>query len=196
MFTYNWSFFTYNFSVFTYSWSFFAYSGKVRLIGAFKQRSLTVSKKAPTVRRKASPPFFIFLFFPFLAAPFFTQISGRNFLPEVWGGVHPETAPLQALCCAPCSTEQSTFRGGKRGKKVLRKGEEEGWSANGAKRKKGRVKTGQFLAAPQQPNPSYFLACVVLLCFVVGFQERPQPKQKRGSNNYGAKFYTHPPPHP
>ena len=38
--------------------AFFAYSGKVRLIRALrdcKQRSLTVSKKAPTVRRKASP---------------------------------------------------------------------------------------------------------------------------------------------
>ena len=57
-FTYNWNFFAYSFSVFTYSWSFFAYSGKVRLIRALrdcKQRSLTVSKKAPTVSKKASP---------------------------------------------------------------------------------------------------------------------------------------------
>ena len=47
-----------NFSFFTYSWSFLAYSGKVRLIRALsdcKQRSLTVSKKAPTVSKKASP---------------------------------------------------------------------------------------------------------------------------------------------
>ena len=28
---------------------------------------------------------------------FFTQISGRNFLPELCGEVHPETTPLQAL---------------------------------------------------------------------------------------------------
>ena len=38
----------------------FAYSGKVRLIRALrdcKQRSLTVSKKAPTVSTKASPVF-------------------------------------------------------------------------------------------------------------------------------------------
>ena len=38
--------------------TFFAYNGKVRLIRAFrdcKQRSLTVSKKAPTVSKKASP---------------------------------------------------------------------------------------------------------------------------------------------
>ena len=52
------SFFAYSFSFFTYNWSFFAYSGKVRLIRAFrdcKQRSLSVSKKAPTVSKKASP---------------------------------------------------------------------------------------------------------------------------------------------
>ena len=38
--------------------AFFAYNGKVRLISALrdcKQRSLTVSKKAPTVSKKASP---------------------------------------------------------------------------------------------------------------------------------------------
>ena len=57
-FAYSWSFFTYSFSFSTYSWSFFAYSGKVRLIRALrgcKQRSSTVSKKAPTVSEKASP---------------------------------------------------------------------------------------------------------------------------------------------
>ena len=57
-FTYSWSFFAYNFSFLTYSWGFFAYSGKARLIRALrdcKQRSLTVSKKAPTVSKKASP---------------------------------------------------------------------------------------------------------------------------------------------
>ena len=57
-FTYNWSFFAYSFSFSAYSWSFSAYSGKVRLIRALrdcKQRSLTVSKKAPTVSKKASP---------------------------------------------------------------------------------------------------------------------------------------------
>ena len=61
--TYRWSFFAYNFGFFcfTYSWSFFAYSGKVRLIRALrdcKQRSLTVSKKAPTVSKKL-PPFIL-----------------------------------------------------------------------------------------------------------------------------------------
>ena len=57
-FTYNCSFFAYIFSFLSYSWGFFAYSGEVRLLGASrdcKQRSLTVSKKAPTASKKASP---------------------------------------------------------------------------------------------------------------------------------------------
>ena len=60
----NFSFFTYNWSFSAYSFSFFAYSGKVRLIRALrdcKQRSLTVSKKAPTVSKKASPLKYAFL---------------------------------------------------------------------------------------------------------------------------------------
>ena len=59
-FAYTWSFFAYSFSFFTYSWSFFAYSGKVLPIRALrdcKQRSLTVSKKAPTVSKRAKAPF-------------------------------------------------------------------------------------------------------------------------------------------
>ena len=57
-FTYSWSFSAYSFSFLTYSWSFFAYSGKVRLTRALrdcKQRSSTVSRKVPTVSKKASP---------------------------------------------------------------------------------------------------------------------------------------------
>ena len=57
-FTCSWSFFAYNFSFFTYNWSLFAYSGKVRLIRALrdcKQRSLTVSKTAPTVSKQNFP---------------------------------------------------------------------------------------------------------------------------------------------
>ena len=50
----------------------------------------------------------------YLGWPFFTQISGRKFLPEICGEVHPENAPLQAVCCALYSTEQSTFEGEKR----------------------------------------------------------------------------------
>ena len=61
-FAYNWSFFAYNnISFFLTVPSFFTYSGKVRLISALrdcKQRSLTVSKKAPTVSKKASPDIF------------------------------------------------------------------------------------------------------------------------------------------
>ena len=58
-FAYSWSSFAYSFSLSAYSWSFFAYSGKVCLIRALrdcKQRSLTVSKKAPTIRKKNFPP--------------------------------------------------------------------------------------------------------------------------------------------
>ena len=57
-FAYSWSFSAYSFSFSAYSWSFFAYSGKVLLIRALrdcKQRSLTVSKKAPTVSKKPPP---------------------------------------------------------------------------------------------------------------------------------------------
>ena len=57
-FAYSLSFFAYSFSFLTYSWSFFAYSEKVLLIRALrdcKPRSLTVSKEAPTVSKKASP---------------------------------------------------------------------------------------------------------------------------------------------
>ena len=57
-FAYSWSFFVYSFRSFTYSFIFFAYSGKARLRRALRdceQRSLTVSKKAPTVSNKASP---------------------------------------------------------------------------------------------------------------------------------------------
>ena len=69
-----WSFFYLQltiFSLFTYNWSFlltvlaflltvgfFAYNGKVHLIRALrdcKQRSLTVSKKAPTASKQTSP---------------------------------------------------------------------------------------------------------------------------------------------
>ena len=68
--------------------------------------------------------------------PFFTQISGRNFLPEIFGEVHPETAPLQALSCALCSTEQSTFWGGKRVKRCRDKGRKRGGQQRGQKGKK------------------------------------------------------------
>ena len=57
-FAYSFSFFAYSLSFFAYSFSFLACSGKVLLIRALrdcKQRSLTVSKKTPTVSKKASP---------------------------------------------------------------------------------------------------------------------------------------------
>ena len=67
---------------------------------------------------------------------FFARISGRNFLPELCGKVRPGPA-LSKLCAVQfCSTEQSTFRGGRKGEK--------GVASKEGKRKKGRVKTGQF----------------------------------------------------
>ena len=91
-FTYNWSFFAYSCSFFSYNCSFFAHSGKVRLIGALKdckQRSLTVSKKAPTVTKKASPAIKSAIFQKLISGNIFSvpkfqkkrdvhQISARN----------------------------------------------------------------------------------------------------------------------
>ena len=65
LFAYNWSFFAYNFRFLLTIAAVFCYSGKVRLISALrdcKQGSFTVSKKAPTVSKKASPFFFLCLF--------------------------------------------------------------------------------------------------------------------------------------
>ena len=73
-------------------------------------------------------------FLQFIVSPFFTQISGRNFLPELFGEVHHETGPLQAVRCDLCSTEQSTFWGKEKVEKVSWEGEE--GPAKGAKRKK------------------------------------------------------------
>ena len=76
-------------------------------------------------------------------ADHFFQISGRNFLPELRGEVHSETAPLRALCCAPCSTEQSTFRGEENGGKGPRNGEEEGSPTKAQKGKIGNENSAQ-----------------------------------------------------
>ena len=77
-----------------------------------------------------------------LAWPFFTQISGRNFLPELCGEVFPKAAPLQAPCCAPCSTEQSTFQGGRKVREGAERRGGRGVASKGGKKEKGRVKTG------------------------------------------------------
>ena len=49
---------------------------------------------------------------------FFHEDLGRNFLPELCREVHHGTVPLcpssKTLCCAPCSTEQSLFKGERR----------------------------------------------------------------------------------
>ena len=76
--------------------------------------------------------------------PFFTQISGRNFLPELCGEVHPRAAPLQALFCTLFCTEQSTFWGEKRPKRCREKGRKRGGQQRGAKGKKDARKQVRF----------------------------------------------------
>ena len=52
--------------------------------------------------------------------------------------------PLPKLCPVLC------FRGGEKGEKAPREGNEEGWPRKGAKRKNGRVKTGQDFYTPER----------------------------------------------
>ena len=53
---------------------------------------------------------------------------------------------LSKLCTVPFALQnRALFGGGENGENVPRKGEEEGWPAKRAKRKKGRVKTGQCI---------------------------------------------------
>ena len=56
-----------------------------------------------------------------------------------------ELPPCKLFAVPLALQKKALFRGGDKGEKVPRKGEEEGWPAKGAKRKKGRVKTGQLL---------------------------------------------------
>ena len=64
--------------------------------------------------------------------PLFHADFGKEFpSPTLWRGP-------QDLCCALCSTEQSTFReGGAQQEKVPRKEKEEGWPAEGGQKEKG-----------------------------------------------------------
>ena len=80
--------------------------------------------------------------------PFFMRISGRNFLPELWGEVHPETVPLQDLCCALCPTELSRFLGREKGEK----GRKRGGQQRGQKGKRTRKnRSGSDLTLPVHP---------------------------------------------
>ena len=128
-FAYSWSFFVYSFSFFSYSWSFLAYSGKVCQIRALrdcKQRSLTVSKKAPTVNKKASPfknpPFSFFngggtgILNQQFVIKFF-QVSGeKEYAPPPWHpsflGLSPdlEVAEQRKLWCVLFSWEKKGKR--------------------------------------------------------------------------------------
>ena len=80
------------------------------------------------------------LFLTFFHADFRKEFPSRT----LCGEVHPETAPFQALCCAPCSTEQSTFRRGKEGQKGAEKRRGRGVASKGGKRKRERLKQVRF----------------------------------------------------
>ena len=134
-FTYSWSFFAHSFSFSTYSCSFFTYSGKVRLIGALrdcKPRSLTV-KSILTL---------------------FHADFGKGFPSRtLWRGPSWKCpSPRSVLCPLLYGTMQ--FSTGRTGRKGAHKRGEEGWPAEGAKRRKGRVKTGQYYLSNSSPRPS------------------------------------------
>ena len=46
--------------------------------------------------------------------PFFAQISGRNFLPEIFGEVHPETAPSPSSVRCPLLYRTEHFSRGRK----------------------------------------------------------------------------------
>ena len=71
---------------------------------------------------------------PLVLWPFFTQISGRNFLPQICGEVHPETAS-SLLCPLLYRTEQHFARGGT-GQKDAQKRIGRGVASKGGKKEK------------------------------------------------------------
>ena len=73
---------------------------------------------------------------------FFTHISGRNFLPELCGEVHSETAPPSFAMC-PSLHRTENFSTGSNEQKGAEKSGGRGMPSKRAKRKQGRVKTGQ-----------------------------------------------------
>ena len=77
---------------------------------------------------------------------FFHSDFGKEFLLELCGEVHPETAPLQALRCALCSTEQSTFQGEEKGENVPRKRRKRGGLQRGKKDKRTRENRSEIAA--------------------------------------------------
>ena len=74
--------------------------------------------------------------------PVFTQISGRNFLPELCGEVHLENVPLQALPCPSFALQnRALLEGDKKVKRCSGLGRKRGGERWRQKEKK--VKTGQ-----------------------------------------------------
>ena len=83
------------------------------------------------------------------------QISGTNFLLELRGEVHPETAPLRAVCCDLRSPEQRALLKGRKGRKgaekrggrgVASKGGQEGKNTRKKKTSVKEFKVGLNLA--------------------------------------------------
>ena len=74
----------------------------------------------------------------FFHADFGKEFPSRTF----WRGAS-RSCPSPSSALYPFLYRTEHFSRGEKGEKVPRKGEEEGWPAKGAKRKKGRAKTGQ-----------------------------------------------------
>ena len=74
---------------------------------------------------------------------FFHADFGKEFPSQMIGGeVHPESAPLQALCCALCSTEhRARFEGEKRAKRCPEKERKRGGQQRRQKEKRTRENT-------------------------------------------------------
>ena len=80
---------------------------------------------------------------PFVLWPVFTQISEEIPSQTLWRGP-PSSCPSPSSAVCPLLYRTENFRGRGKSEKVPREGMQEGWPAKAAKRKKGRVKTGQY----------------------------------------------------
>ena len=74
----------------------------------------------------------------FFHADFRKEFPSQN----LWR-VRPEL-PLSKLCAVPLALQDETLFEWRKGRKAPRRRKEEGWPAKGAKRKKGRLKTGHY----------------------------------------------------
>ena len=123
---------------------------------------------------------------------FFTQISGRNFLPELFGEVHPKTAPLSSsVLCPSIYRKEHLFDGEKRAKRCREKRRKRGGQERGQKkRKKGCVKTGQVFPRKNTriykmgENHEFFVLTLFLVWFAGATPEGFQGKHLRIVGKY------------